>query len=650
MTAANAYLGLYAGMTVSASIPAAVMSMIILRSLFKNVSILENNAVQTMASAGESLAAGIIFTVPALLVIPNVWDEIKLLETTIIALLGGLLGTMFTIALRRLFIVEEALPYPEGVACREVLVAGEEGGEGAQAILYALGIGAIYGLVVKGFQATHHTVEGAFSFLGTRLYAGMDLSIALLSVGFIVGIRIASFIFLGGVIGFGILVPMYGLLNGWGTSGNDVEKFFAIWAEQIRYVGVGAMVVGGLYTLWSMRKTIIIGITKAIKTKASDDTELLRTEIDLPMNKVFIFSGILVVITILFYWAKTGSLILAMAGGLFLALTAFFFAAVAGYIAGVVGSSNSPISGMTIATLLFTVVLVLIVGDGLLNLDTSTLMLATMLIASIVASSAAIAGDVMQDLKTGHMVGATPRVQQIAEIIGVITGALVIGPTLKLLHSAFGITQTACLREAEVNGRDCSNALLAPQAELIGDIVRGAFVGDVNVQMILLGVVIAIVLIWLKMPVMSVAIGIYLPLGLSVPIMLGGIISYFTLRSAHIRIDGEIREEPSKRAKEAAKEVENRGVLIGAGFIAGESILGVFVALLIVTDINLNEIFSTGHLNNFLSLVFFGWFVAVFIWLATRALPSGGNLLKEFILIVKDSVSKFIRIFVPDSK
>jgi putative OPT family oligopeptide transporter len=650
MTAANAYLGLYAGMTVSASIPAAVMSMIILRSLFKNVSILENNAVQTMASAGESLAAGIIFTVPALLVIPNVWDEIKLVETTIIALLGGLLGTMFTIALRRLFIVEEALPYPEGVACREVLVAGEEGGEGAQAILYALGIGAIYGLVVKGFQATHHTVEGAFSFLGTRLYAGMDLSIALLSVGFIVGIRIASFIFLGGVIGFGILVPMYGLMNGWGTTGNDVEKFFAIWAEQIRYVGVGAMVVGGLYTLWSMRKTIIIGITKAIKTKASDDTELLRTEIDLPMNKVFIFSGILVVITILFYWAKTGSLILAMAGGLFLALTAFFFAAVAGYIAGVVGSSNSPISGMTIATLLFTVVLVLIVGDGLLNLDTSTLMLATMLIASIVASSAAIAGDVMQDLKTGHMVGATPRVQQIAEIIGVITGALVIGPTLKLLHSAFGITQTACLREAEVNGRDCSNALLAPQAELIGDIVRGAFVGDVNVQMILLGVVIAIVLIWLKMPVMSVAIGIYLPLGLSVPIMLGGIISYFTLRSAHIRIDGEIREEPSKRAKEAAKEVENRGVLIGAGFIAGESILGVFVALLIVTDINLNEIFSTGHLNNFLSLVFFGWFVAVFIWLATRALPSGGNLLKEFILIVKDSVSKFIRIFVPDSK
>ena len=650
MTAANAYLGLYAGMTVSASIPAAVMSMIILRSLFKDVSILENNSVQTMASAGESLAAGIIFTVPALLVIPNVWDEIKLVETTIIALLGGLLGTMFTIALRRLFIVEEALPYPEGVACREVLVAGEEGGEGAQAILYALGIGAIYGLVVKGFKATHHTVESAFSFLGTKIYAGMDLSIALLSVGFIVGIRIASFIFLGGLLGFGILTPMYGLINGWGEGGSNVDMFLAVWKQQIRYVGVGTMVVGGLYTLWSMRKTIITGISKAVRSKSSDDEELLRTEIDLPMNKVFVFSGVLVLITILFYWAKTGSFILAVAGGLFLALTAFFFAAVAGYIAGVVGSSNSPVSGMTIATLLFTVVLVLLIGDGLLNLDTSTLMLATMLIASIVASSAAIAGDVMQDLKTGHMVGATPRLQQIAEIIGVITGALVIAPTLKLLHSAFGITDTACLREAEINGRDCSNALYAPQAELIGDIVRGAFIGDVNLQMIALGVFIAIVLIRLKMPVMSVAIGIYLPLGLSVPIMLGGIISYFTLRSAHLRIDGEIRDMPSKKAKAAAKEVENRGVLIGAGFIAGESILGVFVALLIVSGIDLQGYFGTGTLGNFLSLAFFAWFIGVFIWLATRALPSGGNLLLETITVLKDSVSKFIRIFLPNSK
>ena len=640
MTAANAYLGLYAGMTVSASIPAAVMSMIILRSLFKEVTILENNAVQTMASAGESLAAGVIFTVPALLVIPNLWDEIQLLETTIIALLGGLMGTMFTIALRRLFIVEEALPYPEGVACREVLVAGEEGGEGSQAILYALGIGAIYGLVVKGFQATHHKVEGVVDFIGTKLYAGMDLSVALLSVGYIVGIRIASFIFLGGVLGFGILTPLYGLINGWGPEYSSLDQFETLWETQIRYAGVGAMVIGGLYTLWSMRKSIMNGISKAINPAASNDEELLRTEIDLPMNFVLAFCGVIVIVTMLFYWWKTESLVLAIAGAAFLAVAAFFFAAVAGYIAGVVGSSNSPVSGMTIATLLFTVALVWIIGDLMLGLSTPTLMLATMLIASIVASSAAIAGDVMQDLKTGHMVGATPKVQQTAEIIGVITGALVIGPTLKLLHDAFGITKTACLREAAETGRSCENALTAPQAELIGEIVRGAFVGDMNVQMILLGVVIACVLIWLKMPVMSVAIGIYLPLSLSVPIMLGGILSYFAFRSAHIRIDGELRDKPSKEAISAAKDVENRGVLIGAGFIAGESIVGVLVALLIVLNLDLAVLFNTGTLNNFLSLVFFGWFTLVFLWLATRSLPNNGNLLREFYTVLKDVLKK----------
>ena len=384
MTAANAYFGLKVGITVSASIPAAVMSMIILRSLFRDVSILENNAVQTMASAGESLAAGVIFTVPALLVI-GIWNDIQWLDTLIIALLGGLLGTMFTIALRRLFIVEEALPYPEGVACREVLVAGEEGGEGAMAILYALGIGGIYGLMVKGFKVTHENVEAAWNFIGTRLYAGMDLSVALLSVGYIVGIRIASFIFLGGVIGYGILVPMFGLIRGWPDSPDLAYGFYLVWKSQVRFVGVGAMVVGGIYTLWSMRKTIITGLSKALTKKGSNEEELLRTEIDLPLDKVLVVCGGLVGLTFLYYWWATGSLILALAGALFLGLVAFFFAAVAGYIAGVVGSSNSPVSGMTIATLLFTVALVWIIGDWFLGLKTEELMLATMLIAAIVA-------------------------------------------------------------------------------------------------------------------------------------------------------------------------------------------------------------------------------------------------------------------------
>ena len=649
MTAANAYLGLYAGMTVSASIPAAVMSMIILRTMFKDVSILENNAVQTMASAGESLAAGVIFTVPALLVM-NLWTSIQWMETLIIATLGGLLGTMFTIALRRLFIVEEALPYPEGVACREVLVAGEEGGDGALAILYALGIGGIYGLMVKGFQVTHHTVEGAFNFLTTRMYAGMDLSIALLSVGFIVGIRIASFIFFGGVLGFGILVPMYGLIYGWPETDSLVDGFYAIWSTQIRYVGVGAMVVGGVYTLWSMRKTIITGLSKAFVKSDDDVGELPRTEQDLPMRYVFLTCGVLIVLTFLFYWWSTQSLILALAGALFLAFVAFFFAAVAGYIAGVVGSSNSPVSGMTIATLLFTVGLVWVVGDLMLNMETQDLMMATLLIAAIVATSAAIAGDVMQDLKTGHMLGATPRRQQVAEIIGVLTGAIVIGPVLSLLHDAFRISQTACQLNPLPSDPTCSNALFAPQAELIGAIVQGAFGGDLNIQMVMLGAAIAVALIMLKMPVMSVAIGIYLPLGLSVPIMAGGIISHFLLKSAHLRVDGILHDEPSPQAQKAAKEVESRGVLIGAGFIAGESIMGVFIAVLIVAKINLPEIFGVGTLNNMFSLVFFGWFVGVFIWLATRALPKGGSLLGDVVVILAETIGNLLHSLKPKQR
>jgi len=662
MTAANAYLGLYAGMTVSASIPAAVMSMLILRSMFKDVSILENNAVQTMASAGESLAAGVIFTVPAMLVI-GIWVEIQWFPTLAIALLGGLLGTMFTIALRRLFIVEEALPYPEGVACREVLVAGEEGGSGALAIVYALGLGAIYGLMVKGFKVVHSEAESAFEVFKTRMYAGMDLSVALLSVGFIVGIRIASFIFLGGVIGYAILVPLVGFLNGWPQSDTLAKGFYTLWLEQVRYVGVGAMVVGGIYTLWSMRKTIFTGLKKSFVQNDSDDEFHLRTEKDLPMKWVAMVCGILVVLTFFFYWYITGSLVLSLAGALFLAIVSFFFAAVAGYIAGVVGSSNSPVSGMTIATLLFTVGLVWIVGSYFLGLGQEELMYATLLIAAVVASSAAIAGDVMQDLKTGHMVGATPWRQQIAEIVGVITGAFVIGPTIALLHKAFQISSTACIATNEriVAGvqepidtpdgfYNCNDALFAPQAELIGAIVKGAFAGDINLPMVFLGAALAVVLIRLSMPVMSVAIGIYLPLKLSVPIMLGGILSSLAIGSAYLRVDGTLDREPSKDAKQAAYEVESRGVLIGAGFIAGESILGVLIAVLIVLKIDINKIFNITELPQWLSLVFFAWFVGVFLWLTTRSLPSGGNLVKDILTTASHALKKFVRSFIPNSK
>jgi putative OPT family oligopeptide transporter len=418
----------------------------------------------------------------------------------------------------------------------------------------------------------------------------------------------------------------------------------------VRYVGVGAMVVGGIYTLWSMRKTIITGLSKAFVKSDETIGELPRTEQDIPMNRVFTVCGVLVVLTFFFYWWATESFVLALAGALFLAFVAFFFAAVAGYIAGVVGSSNSPVSGMTIATLLFTVGLVYIVGDLMLGMAKQDLMFATLLIAAIVASSAAIAGDVMQDLKTGHMLGATPKRQQVAEIIGVLTGAVVIGPVLSLLHDAFRISQTACQLNPLPSDPTCSKALFAPQAELIGAIVQGAFGGDLNIQMVVLGAAIAIALIRLQMPVMSVAIGIYLPLGLSVPIMTGGIISHVMLRSAHLRTDGVLRKEPSEKAIAAAKEVESRGVLIGAGFIAGESIMGVFIAVLIVAKINLKEELGISTLNDFLSLAFFIWFIGVFIWLASRALPKGGNLASDTVMITAEAVRNTLDAFQPNKK
>ena len=288
-----------------------------------------------------------------------------------------------------------------------------------------------------------------------------------------------------------------------------------------------------------------------------------------------------------------------------------------------------------------------IVGDLLLGMATVDLMYATLLIAAIVASSAAIAGDVMQDLKTGHMLGATPRRQQVAEIIGVLTGAIVIGPVLSLLHNAFRISLTACEMNPLDSDPTCSKALFAPQAELIGAIVQGAFGGDLNLQMVVLGAAIAVTLIRLNMPVMSVAIGIYLPLGLSVPIMLGGIISHLLLRSAHLRIDGVLREEPSEKAVKAAKEVESRGVLIGAGFIAGESIMGVLIAVLIVAKVDLPEMFNVVTLNDPMSLLFFGWFLGVFIWLATRALPKGGSLVGDAVMIVADGVRNLLESLKP---
>ncbi len=687
MTAANTYLGLYMGMTVSASIPAAVMSMLLLRLLkFKDVTILENNVVQTMTSAGESLAAGIIFTMPALLVM-GFADEMNFVTVFCVAILGGVLGTIFTIALRRVFIVEEALLYPEGIACEEVLVAGEKGGSSLIVILYALGLGAIYGWFVKGFEIAEGKVMAGVDFLGARFYGASDLSLALLSVGYIVGLRIASYIFTGAIIGVVLITPIYGLVHGWPSGGVDIaHSAHSLWSTHVKFVGVGCMVVGGLWTLWSMRKTIMTGVSRVFGSNIGDDVGgLPRTEQDLPMKKMMPVLIAIVVLTFFFYtWRlklQGASLFeaatLGAVGSLFLAVTAFFFSAVAGYIAGVVGSSNSPVSGMTIATLMGTALLVWIVGDVLLGMEQNELMYATLIIASVVAVNAAIAGDVMQDLKTGHLVGATPWKQQIAEVVGVITGAVMAPLTLVVLNDAYRITYTYCVTNPPATDPTCSSALAAPQAEIIGTLIEGIFGGTVNYPMLGLGVLIAILIIWKGLPVMSVAIGMYLPFYLSATIFVGGVLSHFILRTVHLRVDGTLSGDPSDEATEAGTNVSKRGLLLSAGMIAGEALMGVVVAVFIVianvvnsfrapadwfcsqstvdagTGQSMCEERIIGTLPTWLSLIFFLWFFMVFTYLATRGMPrtknGRGNLIIDWIAIAFDGIRRFINSLKPPS-
>ena len=691
MTAANTYLGLYMGMTVSASIPAAVMSMLLLRLLkFKDVTILENNVVQTMTSAGESLAAGIIFTMPALLVM-GFADDMNFVTVFCVAILGGVLGTIFTIALRRVFIVEEALLYPEGIACEEVLVAGEKGGSSLIVILYALGLGAIYGWFVKGFEIAEAKVMMGVDIIGTRLYVASDLSLALLSVGYIVGLRIASYIFTGAVLGVVLITPIYGLVHGWPSGGMDVaHSAHALWSSHVKFVGVGCMVVGGLWTLWSMRSTIMTGVSRVFGSQISDETEgMLRTEQDLPMKKMMpVLIGIVILTFVFYTWRLnqqgatfTEAAILGAVGSLFLAVTAFFFSAVAGYIAGVVGSSNSPVSGMTIATLMGTALLVVIVGDLILGMEQDELMFATLIIASVVAVNAAIAGDVMQDLKTGHLVGATPWRQQIAEIVGVLTGAVMAPLTLVVLNDAYRITKSYCetnpVKFYADGTPNCSSALDAPQAEIIGTLIEGIFGGTVNYPMLGLGVLIAVLIIWKNLPVMSVAIGMYLPFYLSATIFVGGLLSHFVLRTVHLRVDGTLSGVPTEDASEQATNVSKRGLLLSAGMIAGEALMGVVVAMFIVLANLVKPIrapaewfcresysdMESGHsicservigtLPTWLSILFFIWFFLVFTYLATRGMPKSkngrGNLLIDWVAILVDGIRRFLNALKPPS-
>jgi putative OPT family oligopeptide transporter len=587
MGAANAYLGLYVGMTVSASIPAAVISMAIMRSKWMNGNILENNVVKTMAAAGEALAAGVIFTIPALLILYKMtdgqagWQTMSISNTdqyimiTAAAMIGGILGVLFTIPLRRMLIVDLDLPYPEGVACTEVLIVGDKGGKGLTHVFYALIIGAVFKLSGSyfGFRIWKEQVTGMINPNGkNRLFFGMDLSPALLGVGFIIGPVISLMVFAGGVLGWMIMLPIVGAVKGYPLDGYD--GIIAVWRSDTMYVGIGMIIVGGLSTLVKMRSAIVKAVKNSIGSMKTAGAAVIRTERDFPWN-VWYFV-IIIGCMAAFYWYISHSAAVTGVATVFMLVFAFVFTAVAGYIAGVVGSSNNPISGVTVATLLFTAIVLLAAG-----VEMNAGMTATILVAAIVCCSAAIAGDCMQELKTGQLLGSTPSALQKAEFIGVFLSSIVLAPIVMYLHQAYTIGSTS---------------LPAPQATVMATVVFGVFKGQMNWLMFGIGAAIAfifLVLEYLKIAqisIMAVAIGVYLPFTLSVPIFIGGLLKLLvdTFVAKKVRMF-EKALPPDQLQKTITTEVEkagNGGILIASGLVAGEALMGVIVAVMVISGVH----------------------------------------------------------------
>jgi len=558
MGAANVYVGLRAGMTVSASIPAAVMAMLLFKMLFKNSTILEANQVQTCASAGESLAAGIIFTMPAMILI-GFWESFDFWSVTIIALTGGLLGILFMIPMRKVFILNNTeLAYPEGVACAAVLNAGEESSEEGEGrtLLFGGLMGVAVALASKLFGVISGTLEAA-TVMGSRIfYIGGDLSPMLIAIGFIVRLNVAALIFIGGSISWLIALPLIGGAESFPVA---LDGAYEIWSSQIRYVGVGAMVLGGFASLISVRHGLVAAV-KELRTNLTSG-KLLQHDLerDIP-TPVIIALGIGCIIVLAFVnYRFTGGFGITALSTVVMVIMGFFFTAVASYIVGLVGNSNSPVSGMTITAVL--------VAGGMLwlfNYSGMEAMVATLGIAAIVCCVAATAGDVCNDLKTGSIVGAAPFRQQIMQIAGVFMAAFVMSPVLNLLHNNI---------EGGIGGRELS----APQASLFASLARG-FSGEGSLpwNMIAIGVVVGAVILlvdWylqrqgskFRAHLMPIAVGMYLPFGLATPILIGGII-------AHFHSKGTPAENHDK--------VLHKGILFSSGVIAGEALMSVGLACL----------------------------------------------------------------------
>lgn len=569
--AANAYLGLRVGMTVSASIPAAVISMGVIRVIMKRNSILESNMVQTIGSAGESLAAGAIFTMPALFLWAEegLCDMPSLVEITLIALCGGVLGVLFMVPLRNALIVKEheTLLYPEGTACADVLLAGEEGGANASTVFSGMGLAAAFKFVVDGLKVLPSDV--AFAFKSFKGEIGMEVYPALLGVGYIVGPQIASYMFVGSLIGWMVIIPLICLFgpDTWlypADVGTTIADLYVaggaakIWSTYVKYIGAGAIATGGIISLIKSLPLIITTFRDSIKSmKGGKNTNTARTAQDLPMQMILF--GIVAMILII--WVVP-AIPVTLLGAAIIVVFGFFFATVSSRMVGLVGSSNNPVSGMAIATLL--IATMSIKASGKTGIDGMT---AAIAIGSVICIVAAIAGDTSQDLKTGYLLGATPKKQQIGEIIGVVVSGLAIGGVLYLLNAAWGYGG------AEVP---------APQATLMKMIVEGIMGGNLPWNLVFIGVFLAIALEILRVPVMPFAIGLYLPIYLNASIMIGGVVRMFMDRRKNV-------DEETK-----TKQTTD-GTLYCAGMIAGEGLVGILLAIFAVFGINV----SIGESVNF---------------------------------------------------
>jgi putative OPT family oligopeptide transporter len=607
LAAANAYLGLFAGLTIATAIPAAVVSMGVLR-LLGGGTILENNIVQTGASAGSSIAAGVIFTIPALVIL-GYWDDFRYSWVLAIAGLGGLLGVLFSVPLRRTMIVEDPLPFPEGKAAAEVLKAGDNPGPGLRILAFSGFIGALVKLGAGSGMRVIPDAAVASGFIGKFLgYLGTGLSPALLGVGYIVGVNVGIVVVSGSILSWHIAIPAYyawfldsdpGLAAS--VAGQDAATAaFAIWNAKIRFLGVGAMLIGGVWTLFSLRKSLLSGIRSGFAAARKGTGHVVaETERDLPMKWMLVALVAFVLPLGALYQAIVEQWSVSIPMTIIMIVVGFLFVSVSAYLAGLVGSSNNPVSGITIATILFSsVVLVFLLGR-----DSSIGAVAAIMIGAVVCCAAAVGGDNLQDLKAGYLVGATPWKQQLMLAIGAFSCALIMAPVLNLLAAAYGIGAPTA---------EHPNSLAAPQATLMASVAQGMFGGKLPWGMIALGAGVGAAIIaldeWLKsrastfrVPVLAAAIGIYLPLELMVPIFLGGLLAYLVERKRGWSGDADERDR-----------IHRPGTLFSAGLITGEALMGIAIAIPIVVSeradvLALPASLQFGQVVGLALLAFIGW-------------------------------------------